>query len=131
MASHTPGSPAAKLFSGGRDAGCLEESITGGVASALLVCEMEVRDYMAGIAVVVSVVSLALSIFEHKCERIEAVIEGLRGGRRSVTCLALTVRLPRLLKRRGYRRSLVASLLLGWNFETLDRARARATHIDP
>ena len=59
------------------------------------------------------------------CSLPEAVIAGLlRGDRRSVTYAAQTIRLGGFLRRRAYRRSLNASLLLAWNFETLDRARA-------
>lgn len=85
---------------------------------------MEAKDYMAGIALLVSSISLTLSILQRNHERVEAVIEGLRGDRRSVTYAALTIRLSRLLQQKKYRQSLIASLLLAWNFETSDRARA-------
>jgi hypothetical protein len=68
--------------------------------------------------------ALLLSVLRQRQARIESVIDGLRGDRRAVTYAALTIRLSRLLKREDYRRSLIASLLLAWNFETSDRARS-------
>jgi hypothetical protein len=76
------------------------------------------------VAALVSTVALLLTVLQRRRERIEAVIEGLRGDRRAVTYAALTIRLSRLLRRNDYRRSLIASLLLAWNFEKSDRARA-------
>jgi hypothetical protein len=52
------------------------------------------------------------------------MIEGLRGDRVAVTYAALTIRLAGYMRRRKYRASLIAALLLAWNFETSDRARA-------
>jgi len=75
-------------------------------------------------AALVSLVALLLTVLQRRRERIEAVIEGLRGDRKAVTYAALTIRLSQLLQRDDYPRSLIASLLLAWNFETSDRARA-------
>jgi hypothetical protein len=75
-------------------------------------------------AALISLTALLLSVVQSRQGRIEAVIEGLRGDRRAVTYAALTIRLSGLLRREDYRRSLIASLLLAWNFETSDRARS-------
>jgi hypothetical protein len=85
---------------------------------------LETRDFVAGLAFIVSTIALTFSILRWRHERIEAIITGLRGDRRAVTYAALTIRLSRLLKRSNYRLSLIASLLLAWNFESSDRARA-------
>jgi hypothetical protein len=85
---------------------------------------IEAKDIFAGLALIVSLISLTISILQRRRERIETVIEGLRGDRRAVTYAAHTIRLSRLLRRNDYRHSLIASLLLAWNFETSDRARA-------
>jgi len=79
---------------------------------------------VSGVAAVISLTALFLSVLRQRQARIESVIDGLRGDRRAVTYAALTIRLSRLLKRADYRRSLIASLLLAWNFETSDRARS-------
>lgn len=79
---------------------------------------------VSGAAVVISLAALLLGWLQRRQERVEGVIEGLRGDRKAVTYAALTIRLSGLLRREDYRRSLIASLLLGWNFETSDRARA-------
>lgn len=79
---------------------------------------------ISGLAFIVSAIALVLTILQRQRERLEAIVEGLRGDRRAVTYAALTIRLSRLLGRRDYRRSLIASLLLAWNFERSDRARA-------
>jgi hypothetical protein len=85
---------------------------------------MEAKDYFAGAALLISLVSLVVAVVQRRPDRIESVIAGLRGDRRAVTYAALTIRLSRLLVRSDYRRSLIASLLLAWNFESSDRARA-------
>lgn len=85
---------------------------------------MKPKDYVALAALLISIVSLAISLFQRRRDRVDSVIAGLRGDRRAVTYAALTIRLSRLLERSDSRRSLIASLLLAWNFETSDRARA-------
>lgn len=79
---------------------------------------------VAIVAAAISLSALTLSLIQQRQARIESVIEGLRGDRRAVTYAALTIRLSQLLKREDYRLSLIASLLLAWNFETSDRARS-------
>jgi hypothetical protein len=89
---------------------------------------METKDVVTAVisvlALVVSVFALVLTIQQRRRERLDAYIGNLLGDRRSVTNAAITIRLSRLLRNDGYRRSLIASLLLAWNFETSDRARA-------
>jgi len=85
---------------------------------------LEAKDILSGFAVIVSIVAFTFSVLRWRHERIETIITGLRGDRRAVTYAALTIRLSRLLRRKDYRRSVIASLLLAWNFETSDRARA-------
>jgi hypothetical protein len=75
-------------------------------------------------AALISLVALLLAVIQRRRERVDAVIAGLRGDRKAVTYAAITIRLSQLLRRNDYRRSLIASLLLAWNFETSDRARA-------
>jgi hypothetical protein len=60
---------------------------------------LETRDFVAGLAFIVSTIALTFSILRWRHERIEAIITGLRGDRRAVTYAALTIRLSRLLKR--------------------------------
>jgi hypothetical protein len=86
--------------------------------------DLEASDYIAAGALLVACVSLVVSILRQRGQPVEAVIEGLRGDRRAVTYAAQTIRLAEFLKRQTYRRSLIASLLLAWNFERSDRARA-------
>jgi hypothetical protein len=78
----------------------------------------------AGLAIVVSLISLVFTLFDRQRVRIETVIEGLRGDNASVTYTALYIRLSKLLKKRKYRHSLISALLLAWNFQQSDRARA-------
>ena len=85
---------------------------------------LEASDYFAAGALLVACVSLLVAIVKQRGQPVEAVIDGLRGDRRAVTYAAQTIRLAEFLKRRAYRRSLIASLLLAWNFERSDRARA-------
>jgi hypothetical protein len=79
---------------------------------------------VSALAAFISLTALLMSVLRQRQGRIESVIDGLRGDRRAVTYAALTIRLSRLLRREDYRRSLIASLLLAWNFETSDRARS-------
>ena len=85
---------------------------------------LETKDMVAVVALIVSVIALLVGALQRRRERAEAVIQGLGGDRKAVTYAAMTIRLSGLLSRREHRRSLIASLLLAWNFETSDRARA-------
>lgn len=79
---------------------------------------------VSAVAALIALTALLLSVIQQRQARVESVVEGLRGDRRAVTYAALTIRLSRLLRREDYRQSLIASLLLAWNFETSDRARS-------
>jgi len=85
---------------------------------------MDAKTIVAIIALIISLVSLALTLLNQSRVRLETIIDGLRGDRRSVTFSALQIRLAGLLKQDQFRKSIIASLLLSWNFETSDRARA-------
>src|SRR5438128_723620 len=85
---------------------------------------LETKDMVAVVALIVSVIALLVGALQRRRERAEAVIQGLGGDRKAVTYAEMTIRLSGLLSRREHRRSLIASLLLAWNFETSDRARA-------
>src|SRR5882672_7969020 len=61
------------------------------------------KDIIAGLAFIVSAISLTISILQRRRERVEAVIEGLRGDRRAVAYAAHTIRLSRLLGRNDHR----------------------------
>jgi hypothetical protein len=65
----------------------------------------------AGLAIVVSLISLVFTLFDRQRVRIETVIEGLRGDNASVTYTALYIRLSKLLKKRKYRHSLISVLM--------------------
>src|SRR5215211_22117 len=85
---------------------------------------LEAKEFVAGLAFIVSVAAFIVSLLRWRHVRLDAILTGLQGDRRAVTYAALTIRLAGLLRRNEYRRSLIASLLLAWNFETSDRARA-------
>ncbi|WP_405523464.1 hypothetical protein OG426_09630 [Streptomyces canus] len=85
---------------------------------------MEWSEYIALGALLISLISTGIALYRSHGEPVESVIEGLRGEHRAVTYAAQTIRLSGFLGRRKYRAALIASLLLAWNFETSDRARA-------
>lgn len=78
----------------------------------------------AGIAIIVSLISLIYTFIDRRRVRIESIIQGLQGDKASVTYTALQIRLTKLLSNRKYRHALISALLLAWNFEQSDRARA-------
>ncbi|HEX8264582.1 MAG TPA: hypothetical protein VF596_04100 [Pyrinomonadaceae bacterium] len=82
------------------------------------------RAIFAGIAIIISVISLIYTFLDRQRGRIDSIIQGLRGDRASVAYTALQIRLTNLLSKRKYRQALISALLLSWNFEQSDRARA-------
>jgi hypothetical protein len=82
------------------------------------------KSVFAGVAIIVSLISLGFSLVERTRVSIEAVLQGLRGAKESITYMALHIRLTKLLSKRKYRRALISALLLAWNFEDSDRARS-------
>lgn len=84
----------------------------------------EPRVIFAGIAVIISIISLIYTFLDRQRGRIDSLIQGLRGDRASIAYTALQIRLTNLLSKRKYRQALISALLLSWNFEKSDRARA-------
>jgi hypothetical protein len=85
---------------------------------------MDSKTTIAATALAISIISLIITLLSQRRIRLESIIEGLRGDRRSVTYSALYIRFANLFSRHRFRQSIIASLLLSWNFETSDRARA-------
>lgn len=78
----------------------------------------------AGLALVVSLISLTIALIERTQVRIESVLEGLRGDMESIAYTASQIRLTNLLSRRKYRRALISALMFAWSFKASARARA-------
>ena len=95
-----------------------------GIKNFLYSALIDPKSIFAAIAIVVSTASFTYTLIDRSRVRIDAILEGLRGDRASVTYTALHIRLTKLLSRRKYRRAIISALLLAWNFELSDRARA-------